>query len=108
MNGLDMGGPTIISLGYEYATEYDAMGKAQGGFAEARRRARMTHLIAAMTGRSADLQSWEELEENAQIMGEHYRGIYPVPVSEITGTVNRLHDFDSKFHPTQEYTRSRW
>jgi hypothetical protein len=42
------------------------------------------------------------------MQGQFYRGVQQVPVSKIIGSVDRYHDFDRRFLPTQSHTRPRW
>ena len=81
---------------------------AQQDFERARRKAFMNDIVSALRRRPNWLLSFEEVQRALPIEAQHYRGIQQVPVSQIVGSVDRYHDFDRRFLPTQTRTRPRW
>lgn len=37
-----------------------------------------------------------------------FLGMQDIPVEQVTGTLNRQHDFDGEFRPLKSYLRDRW
>jgi hypothetical protein len=81
---------------------------AQQDFERARRKAFMSDLVSTLRRRPNWLLSFGEVQRALPIEAQHYRGIQQVPVSQIVGSVDRYHDFDRRFLPTQTRTRPRW
>jgi hypothetical protein len=81
---------------------------AQGDFDRARRRAFLNDLASTFGGKPNWLLSFEEVQRALPIHGQVYRGVQQVPLAEIVGSVDRYHDFDRQFLPTQSFTRPRW
>jgi hypothetical protein len=81
---------------------------ASTDFERARRKAFFHDLVATMGGRPNWLMAFEEVQQALPIKGQSYRGMQEVPVSSIVGSVDRYHDFDRAFLPTQTRTRPRW
>lgn len=82
--------------------------RASADFERARRKAFMNDLIANLSGRPNWLLAFEEVERALPIRGQVYKGMQEVPVANIVGSVDRYHDFDRAFLPTQARTRPRW
>src|SRR5436190_4118346 len=81
---------------------------AETDFDRVRRRAFLRELTSTLSGRSNWLLSFEEVSRTLPMKGQFYRGVQQVPVAEIVGSVDRYHDFDREFLPTQSHTRPRW
>ncbi len=81
---------------------------ARADFVRARRKAFITDIISLFRGRPNWLLSFEEVLRALPVKGQQYRGLQQVPLSQIVGSVDRYHDFNRKFLPTQDHTRSRW
>lgn len=81
---------------------------AQADFERARRKAFLNDVVSNLQGKSNWLLSWEEVQKILPMQGQYYKGVQQVPVSSIVGSVDRYHDFDRKFMPTQRHTRPRW
>jgi hypothetical protein len=81
---------------------------AQADFERARRRAFFSELASIFSGKPNWLLSFEEVQRVLPIQGQVYKGIEQIPVSKIIGSVDRYHDFDRRFLPTQSHTRPRW
>ena len=63
---------------------------------------------AALSGQPNRLLSYDEIKEKLHIGGPIYRGVQTVRVEQIAGSLNRYHQFDREFLPTQDDTSSRW
>ena len=81
---------------------------AHADFDRARRKAFMNELASTMSGRPNWLLSFDEVQRTLRLTGQYYGGVQQVPVSQIVGSVDRYHDFDRQFLPTQSFTRPRW
>ncbi len=81
---------------------------AQADFERARRRAFISDIVATLKGDSNWLISFEEVQKMLPMQGQFYKGLQQVPISDIVGSVDRYHDFDRRFLPTQTHTRGRW
>lgn len=81
---------------------------ASDDFERARRKAFMNDLRAALGGKPNWLMAFEEVQKAIPISGQSYKGMQEVPVASILGSVDRYHDFDRAFLPTQTQTRPRW
>ncbi len=83
-------------------------GLLEADFGVARGRAFLNKLMAALSGQPRKLLVYDEVREKLRLGGPVYRGVQPVPVDQIIGSVNRYQDFDRLFLPTQSHTRDRW
>src|SRR4051794_1130853 len=81
---------------------------AREDFERARRKAFMSEIGAFFSRRPNTLLSFAEVQKALPVKGHIYRGVQQVPVEAIQGTVDRYHDFDRNFLPTQTHTRDRW
>jgi hypothetical protein len=81
---------------------------AQGDFSVARRKAFWNDIWALLGGGSNRLLAWDEVREKLGVRGQIYRGVQPVPVAKIIGSVGRYRDFDRAFLPKQTRTAARW
>jgi hypothetical protein len=82
--------------------------QASADFDRAHRKAFINDLVAGLSRRPNWLLAFEEVQRALPIKGQHYKGVHTVPVASILGSVDRYHDFDRAFLPTQTATRSRW
>lgn len=82
--------------------------RARVDFTSARTKAVFRQLLAFLTGQKNDLMPFDLVSAKLHIGGPIYRGVRPVPVANIIGSVNRYKDFDRAFLPTQDFTASRW
>ena len=81
---------------------------ASTDFERARRKAFFNDLISVFSGRPNWLLAFEEVRGALPFEGQLYKGMQEVPVPAIVGSVDRYHDFDRAFLPTQTKTRPRW
>jgi hypothetical protein len=81
---------------------------ADADFRSARIRAFLLDVLGALSGESRDLLSFEDVRESLHLGGPVYRGVQPVRLGQIVGSVDRYRDFDRLFLPTQSRTIDRW
>ena len=77
-------------------------------FRGARVRAFFLRVLGALSGHSRDLLAFDEVRESLHLGGPVYRGVQPVRIDRIIGSVDRYRDFDRIFLPTQSRTADRW
>jgi hypothetical protein len=77
-------------------------------FRRARLLAFFNAILSALSGRPQKLLAFGEVREALRLGGPVYRGVHTVPLSQIVGSLNRYHDFDRRFLPTQSHTEDRW
>ena len=61
-----------------------------------------------ISGQPSRLLSYDEVRASLRIGGPIYRGIQTVAVSQIVGSLNRYHQFDRAFLPTENQIAPRW
>lgn len=84
------------------------LSRAREDFGQALRAASMRRLWANLTGRNDHLIPFEDLRKTLGLISQHYRGVQPVPLDKIVGSLGRSGDFDRVFLPTQKHSRSKW
>ncbi|MEM8860642.1 MAG: hypothetical protein AAGD96_20160, partial [Chloroflexota bacterium] len=77
-------------------------------FNRARWKGTMELLLARLTGRSADLLSYEEVRKAVQGVNQADRGLQNVPLNAIVGSLGRYKDFTQSFMPIQDSDAHRW
>lgn len=77
-------------------------------FRRARRQAFFARLMSIMNGTPNDLLPFNEVRSRLRVRGQHYRGLYTVPVAQIVGSEGRYSDFDRGFSPLRGSLKSRW
>jgi nucleotide-binding universal stress UspA family protein len=77
-------------------------------FGRARRAATLRKVWANLSGRHNTLIPFEDLKRTLGSAGQSYRGLQPIPLNKIIGSLGRSDDFDRVFLPTQNQTRSKW
>ena len=82
--------------------------RAQADFNAARAKAMFREILALITGRHNELLAFDQVASKLRVGGPIYRGVQTVPLIQIVGSVNRYHDFDRAFLPTQTFTADRW
>jgi len=82
--------------------------RARADFNSARAKAMFRELLALLTGRHNQLLAFDQVASSLRVGGPIYRGVKTVRLDQIVGTVNRYHDFDRAFLPTQTFTADRW
>lgn len=82
--------------------------RALEDFRQARTKARLQHLWAAVTGESLDLLRFDEITTKMHATGQSSKGLKNIPVNAIVGSVNRDRDFDRNFLPLRDDDEHRW
>jgi hypothetical protein len=71
-------------------------------FRRARRRADVERIIARLTGKSADLLSYEDVRRKLKVKSSAARGLKDIPLDAVVGSVGRYTDFTRSFLPRQD------
>ncbi len=77
-------------------------------FNDARQRAAVQEILARVTGRSAQLLSYEEVAAKLKLQIRNERGLKNIPLDSIVGSVGRYTDFTRTFLPRRDDDRHRW
>jgi nucleotide-binding universal stress UspA family protein len=78
-------------------------------FQRARQRASLQEVVSRLTGKSADLLSFEEVREKLHAVGTGVnRGVQNIPLDSIVGSVGRYTDFSRTFLPKNPSDEERW
>jgi len=77
-------------------------------FQAARQRAAIQEILARITGKSAQLLSYEEVAEKLKLRARTERGVQHIPVDAIVGSVGRNTEFTRTFLPRRNDDRERW
>ncbi|MBC7237148.1 MAG: universal stress protein [Chloroflexi bacterium] len=89
-------------------SDHQRLSAAREDYLSARRTAILRGIWSSLTGTSNDLIPFEDLKKALGSAGQHYRGLQPVPLEKIIGSMGRSDDFDRAFLPTQSQTRGKW
>jgi hypothetical protein len=76
-------------------------------FWRARRQAGMEEVMARLTGKSADLLSYDEVRKKLRVGPGGRRTLRDIPLDAIVGSVGRYHDFTRSFLPRLDHA-DRW
>ena len=82
--------------------------QARSDYAMARRAAKRRRLWARLLGKSNTLIPFEDLKRMSGFVSQRYRGLQPVALDKIIGSLERFEDFDRTFQPTQEHSARKW
>jgi nucleotide-binding universal stress UspA family protein len=82
--------------------------RARYDFSRAKRQAMMRRIWAQVTGQNNDLIPFEDLRKTLGLINQRYRGVQPVPLDKIIGSLGRSRDFDRVFLPTQGHSQRKW
>jgi len=77
-------------------------------FHRARRRAALERIVARLTGKSADLLSYEEVRRKLRAKSRGIQQLKEIPLDAIIGSVGRYADFTRSFLPRQDSDVGRW
>jgi nucleotide-binding universal stress UspA family protein len=77
-------------------------------FRRARREANRERLLARLTGKSADLLSYDEVRQKLRATTGRHVGLKDIPLDAIVGSVGRYSDFTRSFLPLQDDNEQRW
>jgi len=86
----------------------DINSRVQSDYSRARFKAFLNSVLASLARRHNRLLSYDEVKEKLHLGGPIYRGVQTVRVDQIAGSLNRYHQFDRAFLPTQDDTSARW
>lgn len=82
--------------------------RTRADFERARHRAFLRDLRALLTRHPNELVPYHELRRRVAPEHEAYRGVHPVPLDQIVGSMDRFGEFDRAFLPRQTHTAARW
>ncbi len=82
--------------------------RAIADFHRARRQAQLEQLMARLTGKPANLLSYDEVAQQLKLGGGSDRGLQEIPLAAIVGSVGRYNDFTRSFLPRQDNDAQRW
>ena len=82
--------------------------RVRADYGRARSKAFFNRVWAILSGQPTNLLSYDAIKEKLHIGGPIYRGVKTVRVDQIAGSLNRYHEFDRAFLPTQDQTAGRW
>jgi hypothetical protein len=85
-----------------------SIARARQDFLKATNEGHLRRLWARLTGQNIDLIPFEKLSESIGSHAQSYRGLRPVPLDRIVGSLGRSQDFDRAFLPTQRHSRNKW
>lgn len=77
-------------------------------FRSARQKATFEQFVSNLTGKSADLLSYNEVRTKLRAMESASRRLEMIPLNAIIGSVNRYTDFSRSFLPRQPSDQARW
>ncbi len=77
-------------------------------FRRARRQAALERIVARLTGKSADLLSYEDVRRKLKVRSRAMRGLEEIPLDAVVGSVGRYTDFTRSFLPRQDSDEGRW
>jgi nucleotide-binding universal stress UspA family protein len=81
---------------------------ARDDYNQAKRQATLRRIWAQVTGQDNNLIPFEDLRRTLGLINQRYRGVQPVPLDKIIGSLGRSADFDRVFLPTQKHTQRKW
>lgn len=74
----------------------------------ARKRFFWSLLLSTFKSQPLNLIDFKEVEQRVQLSSAHYRGVVPIPVSRIVGSLGRYQDFTQGFLPSSDAMKDRW
>jgi len=77
-------------------------------FQRARSKAALQEIMARLTGKSANLLSYEDVRQKLRAKGTTARELKDIPLDAIVGSVGRYADFTRSFLPRQDSDQERW
>ena len=77
-------------------------------FRRARRKASLEKIMAFITGKSADLLSYEEVRKKLKLTKTSGYSIKEIPLDAIIGSVGHYTDFTRNFLPKQDRDEQQW
>lgn len=77
-------------------------------FRAAREKAFLRSVLSFLIGKKRKLMAWDEVADKLRLRGMVSRGVQPVPVDHVVGSVGRYRDFDDAFLPASNDLSERW
>jgi hypothetical protein len=77
-------------------------------FRRLHQQARLAHLWNRLTGHPGNLLSYNRMRPRFKGITRLDRGVKPIPVKSIVGSVDRAEDFDRQFRPLNPALKKRW
>jgi hypothetical protein len=77
-------------------------------FRHARRQANLQQVVARLTGKSAELLSYEDVRQKLKAIELSGKELKDIPLDAIVGSVGRYTDFTRSFLPRQDSDEDRW
>lgn len=77
-------------------------------FQRARRKANLQQVMSRLTGKSADLLSYEDVRRKLKAKKQIDLGLQDIPINKIVGSVGRYKDFTRTFLPKHNTDEYRW
>ncbi|MBN1523958.1 MAG: transcriptional regulator [Spirochaetales bacterium] len=84
------------------------MFKKESTFEEALTKEFFTKVFSAVFNADDELLSFNEVSSLVKPTAESYKGIQPVPISQILGSEGRYRDFNRHFFPRKRHLKARW
>ena len=81
---------------------------SRADYSRARAKSFLNRIRAALSGQPTRLLSYDDVREKLRVGGPIYRGVQTIRLNQVAGSLNRYHQFDRAFLPTQDDTASRW
>ncbi len=81
---------------------------AVNDFQSARMKAGIQEVLARITGKSAQLLSYDEVAEKLKLHARTERGVRHIPLNAIVGSVGRYTEFTRTFLPRSDNDQERW
>lgn len=82
--------------------------RTRADFSRARFKSFVNQVLSVLSGQPTKLLSYDEVKEKLRIGGPIYRGVKTIRVDQITGSLNRYHEFDRAFLPKDDQLANRW
>ncbi|MDY7080759.1 MAG: universal stress protein [Chloroflexota bacterium] len=86
----------------------ESISSAVRDFRRARGQAKLQEIVARLTGKSADLLSYEEVRQKLKARKVGAQKLEDIPLDAIVGSVGRYNDFTRSFLPRQDSDEGRW
>lgn len=65
-------------------------------------------ILGFTLGKTEELKSFREVQEETKAFNNSYLGIRKVPIEQIVGSVGKIEDFDKNFIPRNKIVKTRW
>ncbi|RME07358.1 MAG: universal stress protein, partial [Anaerolineae bacterium] len=82
--------------------------RAVEDFRRARRKAALQQILARLTGRPAELLSYDDVRRQLRALEGGQTTLQEIPLDAIVGSVGRYTDFTRDFLPRRDSDQQRW